>query len=137
MTKTLPNLKGLLDTSVFVALEQHRELDFGALPVEQFVSVITKGELLAGVLAAKSPEVRAIRIETIESLAGFSMLPVDSQVANRWGELRYVVSLAGRRPNVNDLWIAAIALANSLPVITQVDDFEVIADLCDLTVIKV
>jgi predicted nucleic acid-binding protein len=122
---------------VFIALEQDRDLDYGALPLEQFVSVITRGELLAGVHAAQSPEVRAVRVSTIESLAGLSVLSVDSPSATRWAELRHAVTLAGRRPNVNDLWIAAIALANRLPVVTQDDDFDVLADLCDLTVIKV
>lgn len=137
MTASPPHRRGLLDTSVFVALEQGRELDYGSLPLEQFVSVITRGELLAGVHAAKSPEVRAVRVSTIESLAGFSMLSADPSAATRWGELRHAVASAGRRPNANDLWIAAIALANRLPVVTQDNDFDILAGLCDLTVVKV
>ena len=38
---------------------------------------------------------------------------------------------------MNDLWIAAIARANNLPVVTQDDDFDALADLGLLTVIKV
>lgn len=137
MTAVLPHRQGLLDTSIFIALEQDRDLDYGSLPLEQFVSVITRGELLAGVHAAQSPEVRAIRLSTIEALAGLSMLSVDPAAATRWGELRHAVAAAGRRPNVNDLWIAAIALANRLPVVTQDNDFDVLAGLFGLSVIKV
>ncbi len=137
MKPSLPLKKGLLDTSVFIALEQDRELDYASLPLEQFVSAITRGELLAGVHAAQSADVRAIRLSTIESLAGFSTLSADSAAATQWAELRHAVAMAGRRANVNDLWIAGIALANQLPVITQDNDFDVLADLCDLTVVKV
>lgn len=134
---SLPLKRGLLDTSVFIALEQDRELDYARLPLEQFVSAITRGELLAGVHAAQSANVRAIRLSTIESMAGFSTLSADSAAATRWAELRYAVAAAGRRANVNDLWIAGIALANQLPVVTQDNDFDVLSDLCGLTVVKV
>ncbi|WP_431188536.1 PIN domain-containing protein [Arthrobacter crystallopoietes] len=37
--------------------------------------------------------------------------------------LRYRLAEACRRINVNDLWIAAVALANGLPVATQDRDY--------------
>ena len=43
----------------------------------------------------------------------------------------------GRRVRVNDLWIAAVAAANQLPVVTQDDDFDPVAGVAGLTVIKV
>ncbi|WP_022884936.1 type II toxin-antitoxin system VapC family toxin [Glaciibacter superstes] len=121
--------RGLLDTSVFIALEQGRPFDESKLPLEQFVSSITHGELYAGVHAAQSRETRAIRLATIESLAGVVTLPADTAAAAHWGRLRQAVSEAGRKANVNDLWIASIALAHSLPVVTQDADFEVLSDL--------
>ena len=39
--------------------------------------------------------------------------------------------------NVNDLWIAAVAIANDLPVVTQDNNFAVLAELGLLTVINV
>ncbi|WP_291473578.1 hypothetical protein [Corynebacterium sp.] len=42
---------------------------------------------------------------------------------------------AGRRINVNDLWIASIAAANGLPVYTQDRDFDPLAELGELEVI--
>lgn len=134
---TLPLPRGLLDTSVFIALEQGREFDYGRLPIEQFVSSITRGELFAGVHAATSAEVRAVRVATIESLAGFSTVAADSAAATHWGRLRQAVAAAGRRPNVNDLWIASIALANKLPVVTQGSDFDILAGLGGPQIVRV
>ena len=137
MTATLPHPRGLLDTSVFIALEQDRPLDFGSLPLEQYLSAITRGELLAGVHAASSADVRAARLATVESLAGVATLPADSRAAAHWARLRHLLAAAGRRVNINDLWIAAIALANDLPVVTQDGDFAVIAEVSELRVITV
>jgi len=122
---------------VFIAVEQHRELDYAALPLEQLVSSITRGELYAGVHAAHSSEVRAVRMATIESLTTLTTLDADAAAAAHWGQLRQAVSDAGRRANVNDLWIAAIALAHKLPVVTQDHDFDIFVDLSGLTVIHV
>ena len=38
---------------------------------------------------------------------------------------------------VNDLWIAAVALANGLPVVTRDSGFDVLAELGALAVIRV
>lgn len=38
---------------------------------------------------------------------------------------------------INDLWIAAVALANGLPVVTQDSGFDVLAELGALEVIRV
>ncbi len=121
--------QGLLDTSVFIALEQGRQLDVSRLPLEQFVSSITHGELYAGVHAARSLETRAVRLATIEALSNLTTLPADTVAAAHWGRLRQAVSETGRKANVNDLWIASIALAHGLPVVTQDADFAVLSDL--------
>lgn len=38
---------------------------------------------------------------------------------------------------MNDLWLAATALANEVPLVTQDDDFDTLADLGLLDVIRV
>jgi predicted nucleic acid-binding protein len=40
-----------------------------------------------------------------------------------WARLRVHLAQSGRRLNINDLWIAAVAAARGLPVVTQDDDF--------------
>lgn len=130
-------LRGLLDTSVFIAMESGRELNQDRIPAEQYVSVITHGELYAGIHTAQSAETRAVRLRTLESLARLVTLEVNTAASAEWGRLRNAVQLANRRVNVNDLWIASIALARSLPVITQDNDFDALADLGGPEVIRV
>jgi predicted nucleic acid-binding protein len=46
-----------------------------------------------------------------------------------WAELAVRLRDAGRRRNANDLWIAALAVANRMPVLTQYADFDVLTEL--------
>lgn len=121
--------KGLLDTSVFIADESGRELNSSLLPTESFVSVVTLAELQVGVLAAKDTDTRARRMRTLEVAGIIEPLQVDAAAAAEWARLRYRLHEAGLRANINDLWIASIALARGLPVITQDGDFEALRDL--------
>lgn len=73
--------RGLADTSVFIARESGRPLDAGALPDESAVSIITIGELRAGVLAATDPEIRSRRLDTLTSAMALLPVPVDDEVA--------------------------------------------------------
>ena len=128
--------RGLLDTSVFIARES-RSLDTDAIPEEVAVSVVTHAELGAGVLAAADLEVRARRMATLTTVAAMRLVPLDLAVAEQWAQLRVQLARAGRRSNVNDMWIAATALTLGVPVVTQDDDFGVMADLTGLGVIRV
>ncbi len=129
--------QGLADTSVFIASESGRPLRFETLPDELRVSVITLAELEAGVFAAQRIADRAARLRTLERAMALEPLTVDAAAASAWARLRVELHEAGRRVNVNDLWIAAVAIANDLPVVTQDDDFAVLAELGLLTVISV
>ena len=129
--------RGLLDTSVFIAPESGRGIEASLLPESSAVSAITVAELHVGVLAAKDVQTRARRLETVEALADIETLAVDGSVAASWALLRIQLSEAGRRMNVNDLWIAATAHAHDLPVVTQDDDFEAISDVGGVTVVRV
>jgi predicted nucleic acid-binding protein len=131
-----PDPEGLLDTSVFIARESGRPLDARAIPDHVTVSVVTVAELQAGVLAAKDTETRSQRLMTLEVLSDLAPLPVDEAVAHQWARLRVLLAEAGRRMNVNDLWIAATAIANGLPVVTQDNDFDPVAEM-GLAVIRV
>lgn len=128
---------GLADTSLFIALESGRGLDRTSVPDELLVSVITLAELEAGVLAARDVSSRAARLRTFEFASRLEPLVVDASVSAHWALLRVELHLAGRRAGVNDLWLAATALANDLPIVTQDDDFDILAELGLLDVIKV
>lgn len=129
--------RGLLDTSVLIAAEDGRRLAVERLPDESAVSAITVGELHAGVLAAHDLDTRARRLATLDAVADMELLTIDDHVAAAWGRLRVHLAQAGRRLNVNDLWIAATAVANGLPVVTQDDDFAPLNGVTGLTVVRV
>jgi predicted nucleic acid-binding protein len=131
--------RGLLDTSVVVAREQGRPLDNTRVSAatEVSLSVVTIAELHAGVLAATDVDTRAIRLETLESVADIAVLPIDEDVAAAWARLRVHLAEAGRRANVNDLWIAATAVAHGVPVVTQDGDFDAMEGLAGLAVVRV
>jgi predicted nucleic acid-binding protein len=129
--------RGLLDTTVFVASEDDRELDVSALPDEAHVCVVTVAELRAGVLAATEIGVRSRRLATLEAVSGLQPLAIDTAAAAAWAEMVVRLRRAGRRVNVNDVWIAAVAAANEMPVVTQDSDFDVLADLGLVEVVRV
>lgn len=116
----------MLDTSVLIARESGRYLAVDALPEHTTVCVITIGELQAGVLAAPDTPTRARRLSTLGAASIVEALPVTVEAARRWAELRVRLAELGRVAKVNDLWIAAVALANGMDVATQDDDFDVI-----------
>jgi predicted nucleic acid-binding protein len=113
----------VLDTSVFIAVEQRRVLA-RPLPEQVGVSVITLAELELGVLMAQDPDIRATRLATLtrvrEQAAG---LPIDDRVSSAYARLAAGELSAGRKPRVNDTWIAATALVHSAEVWTQDADF--------------
>jgi predicted nucleic acid-binding protein len=126
--------RGLADTSLFVARESGRTLEVDALPDQLAVSVITIGELRAGVLVAADIESRDRRLATLTSAMTLESIPIDETVAHAWAKLRVQLRDAGRRMPVNDSWIAATAIALGLPVVSQDDDY---ASIPGVTVIDV
>lgn len=137
MTVVPSALRGLLDTSVFVAIESGRDLRSEAMPLTNSVSVVTKAELRAGVFAADDIEARDRRIKTLELVNRIPQLPVDDEVSNAWAQMRAYLAASGRRVNANDMWIAATAAAHEIPVVTQDADFDALNGVAGLTVIPV
>lgn len=115
--------RGLADTSVFIARESGRRLDERRLPDEIAISVITVGELRAGVLAAETVDTRDRRLRTLATAMSLEPVPIDEAVAAAWATLRIRLRDSGQRMPVNDSWIAATAMALDVPVVTQDDDF--------------
>jgi predicted nucleic acid-binding protein len=126
--------RGLADTSVFIARESGRLLDDSSMPDELAVSIVTIGELRAGVLAANDVRVRERRLTTLTVALELDPVPVDDEVAAQWARLRVILRDMGRRMPVNDSWIAATAMALEVPVVAQDDDY---AELDGLSVIRV
>ena len=121
--------RAIADTSIFVADEAGRPLDPASLPDELAVSVITIGELRAGVLAATDLAAKDRRLRTLMAALELDPIPIDTAVAAHWAKLRVLLRDRGLRMGVNDSWIAATALALGIPVVTQDAGFPALDEL--------
>jgi tRNA(fMet)-specific endonuclease VapC len=121
---------GVLDTSAVVLLGR---LDAGHLPDEPVITAVTLAELSLGPLATDDPSERAARQARLqEAEAVFDPLPVDAAAARAFGRAAASLRRAGRqvRPRAFDVLIAAVAMANDLPLYTcNPRDFSGIEDL--------
>ena len=93
------------------------------------ISAITMAELAAGPHATNDEDERARRqdrLQRVESL--MEPLPFDAAAARAYGRIYAATQSLGRKPRgarAIDLLIAAVALANGLPLFTRnPDDFE-------------
>ena len=110
---------GLLDTSTLILLP--RLEDPAALPEEPLISAITLAELSVGPLVAPTETERAARLAHLQQAeADFDPLPFDAAAARAFGQVAASMRRAGRKRSARayDAMIAAIALANGLPLYT-------------------
>jgi len=126
--------RGLIDTSVVIALEQ---LDAGQLPVELAVSAVTMAELAAGPHASGDSDERARRQDRLQRAeAAFDPLPFDGEAARAYGRIYAAMVASGRKARgarALDLLIAATACAMGLPVYTRnPEDFRSLQGLVDV-----
>lgn len=128
--------RGLLDTSVFIGGETGRALDLELLPDASAVSVVTLAELTAGVLAAEDTATRAVRLATLDRLGTMEVLSINEAAAAAWARFRVHLAETRRRLNVNDVWIAATAVAHGIPLVTQDRDFDALDGTLGLRVIQ-
>lgn len=127
---------GLLDTNTLILLA--RLTDASVLPERPVISAITLAELSVGPLVAADPAERAARLAHLQQAeADFDPLPFDADAARAFGQVAASLRRSGRKASARayDAMIAAIAIANGLPLYTcDPDDF---AGIDALTVVAV
>jgi predicted nucleic acid-binding protein len=108
--------RALLDTSLVIAAG-----DGGAeLPATAAISVITLGELHAGVLRAPDAAVKAVRAARLSGFrATYRPLPVDQEVAEHYGRALALARDEGRGQKAADLLIIATAAATDRELHTR------------------
>lgn len=107
----------LLDTSVLIARD---DAAVGELPPAAAISVITLGELRAGVLLARDERVRAARRSRLDLVqAAFAPLPVDEAVAGEYGRILALARSTRRTAKASDLLIVATAAAHERTLHTR------------------
>jgi tRNA(fMet)-specific endonuclease VapC len=129
-------MRYLLDTDHCSYLQRaHPEVvrHLQSLPSEAEVmtSVITQGELSAGLAQAPSTrrqdELRMLYDQLLSTIA--DILPITSQVAVQFAEVVTSLVRKGTPVPVNDMWIASVALAHQLIVVSHDGHFHHIDSL--------
>ncbi len=122
---------GLLDTSVVILLPRLR--DPSVLPLRPLISAVTLAELTVGPLVASTDEERVARQAHLQQAeADFDALPFDAGAARAFGGVASSLRRSGRTTAARtyDAMIAAVALANGLPLFTcNAEDFRGIEGL--------
>jgi toxin FitB len=107
----------LLDTSVVIDGYTSRRVD--DIPEAVAISVITLGELRAGVRLAGDPSVRATRQKRLVAVRdAFQPIPVDEAVAEHYGDVLATGRSTGRTTKATDLLIIATAAATGRTLYT-------------------
>ncbi|WP_093416219.1 type II toxin-antitoxin system VapC family toxin [Saccharopolyspora flava] len=135
--------QGILDTNIMVL---RRWINVDELPAEMAITAITLAELSAGPSQVRSNAEqddydehaeRARRMEVLQRAENeFDPIPFDAEAARIYGRVSAAVVSAGRKPRrrVADLMIAAIAIAEGLPLFTtNPDDFKGLDDLLTIS----
>jgi predicted nucleic acid-binding protein len=125
--------RGLLDTSVVIDLDK---IVADVLPEHVAVSAVTMAELAAGPAAAGDLAERARRQDRLQRAeAAFDPLPFDIDAARAYGRIYSAARAHGRNPRrrLADLFIASIALATDLPLVTRnIADFAGLDELVEV-----
>lgn len=126
----------MLDTSTVILLPAIAEAS--ALPEEPLITAVTLAELSVGPLVATNDQERSARQAHLQQAeSDFEPLPFDAAAARAFGQVAASLHRSGRKVSARsyDAMIAAVAMANDLPVHTcNVRDFEGISGL---TVVEV
>ena len=125
--------QGLLDTSIMIL---RKWINPAELPDQMAISAITLAELSAGPHQVRRNDEqshyhehaeRARRLDVLQRAENeFDPIPFDAEAARIYGRVTAAVITAGRKPRrrLADLMIAAIAIAEDLPLFTtSPDDF--------------
>lgn len=117
--------QGLLDTNIVILRAQ---IDPDDLPAAMAISAITLAELSAGPHLVRRDETgydehaeRARRLDVLQRAeAEFEPIPFGTDAARLFGRVAAAVAASGRVPRrrTADLMIAAVAMAESLPLFT-------------------
>jgi tRNA(fMet)-specific endonuclease VapC len=108
----------LLDTNAMIALIAGDSAFLAAIQgCTTYAPIPALAELYYG--AEKSSRV-ATNIEKLERYAAITVvLPLTEATARQWGKLRNELRLKGKPIPMNDIWIAATAVENNLPLLTR------------------
>ncbi len=125
-------IQALLDTSIVIASAPELGLESGDTAA---ISVLTIGELHAGVRLASNPRVRTLRQARLAAVRdAFEPLPVDETITYHYGELLAIARSQHRGSKATDLLIIATASATGRRLLTLDDAQASLAQLAGIAV---
>lgn len=118
----------ILDTNFIITAERDARRGVAGSRTDQFlagrpdeslfITFTVAGELACGQSAAR-------RVDWERLCRPYPVLPWTQEISWQYGEIYRVLASDGRLIGINDMWIAATALANDLGVVTSnQDEFE-------------
>jgi tRNA(fMet)-specific endonuclease VapC len=118
-----------LDTNIVVALfgDDSGVVNAVAEAMEVFVPAIVIGELWHGALKSARRDDNLQRIRDLAATA--RVLTVDRTVSETYGDIKNRLRAKGRPIPENDIWIAAVACAHELELVTRDEHFDAVDDL--------
>jgi len=126
----------LLDTNHWSYLQEQHPLVVSRLhqlsdEASLYMSVVSQGELLAGVEWAQGLRRKRRLLELYEQVVAMAtaILPVTPQVAERYAQIYAQLRQKGRLIQTNDIWIAASALAYDMILVSADAHFRFIDGL--------
>lgn len=127
----------VLDSSAYSHLrgDDERVIEHLAAAEVILVPAIVVGELEAAFAAGTRSRENLQRLDEFLAEVGVEVVPMDREVARRYGQVFASLRRAGTPISVNDIWIAATALATGAHLLTFDADFRRVAGL-DCSVLK-
>jgi len=105
----------LLDTSILIAAGSTLE----EVPASSAISVVTLGELHAGIHLARTDQIRRLRQGRLDAVRrAFIPIPVDEPIAERFGEVLALARREKRTVKATDVLIVATALSTARALAT-------------------
>ena len=121
------NGKAALDSNAIVRI-LNGKLDLPSLGIEGLlVPIIAAGEMFFGV--HKSMRVSINRMRLMSFMDCVTILPVDIQIAERYGQIKAQLRRIGKPIPENDIWIAATAMRHRLPLVANDKHFDFVEGL--------
>ncbi len=125
----------ILDTNAYVAFKRGRNLAIEMLRLadEIVIPVVVLGELLAGFACGDREAENRSELTSFLDSARVRVAVADATTASWYGRIFASLRRAGRPIPANDLWIAAAALQNGLPVFSFDQHFQAVDGLALVT----
>ena len=131
MSKLIPMTgnKFLLDTNIISALLKGEAVIADNIDKAEsvFLPIIVIGELYYGAAFSTQVERNTVELKKITSL--YQALSLDEETTVVYGNIKSALRKKGKPIPENDIWIAAIAVQNDLPLVTRDNHFKEIDEL--------